>query len=258
VAERTTDLPGVNGADLWRADALGELHGMLASTVQVDALLELIADRAAALVGPDVRAAITVRLDERYAVAAATDAAAAACDRAEQQAGSGPCLDASHLGRMLTVPDVAAASGWDEWRTATLTAGFGSAAAVPASPQAGPSLAINLYRPDPGPWDGEALGLVAQFADDAARAVVVAARFAEQARVNDDLKQAMSSRAVIDQALGVVMAQNRCGPEEAFGILRRASQHRNAKVRDVAAMIVAQVSGAAPHEVHEFRDAPGR
>lgn len=247
------------GADLWRVDALGELHGMLASTVQVDELLRVIVTRAAAQIGPDVSAAITVRRGDRSAVAAASDAAAAACDHAEQAAGAGPCLEAARIERLLTVPDVAADDRWPAWRDATLAAGFGTAAAVPAPATPGsPDLAIDLYRPGTGDWDADDLAAVELFARDAARAVAVAAHVEEQSAVAADLRQAMVSRSVIDQALGVVMAQNRCGPEEAFAMLRSASQRRNEKVRDVAASIVAQVSGTTPHAAHEFRDRPRR
>ncbi|WP_158609550.1 ANTAR domain-containing protein [Cellulomonas triticagri] len=247
--------PGATGADLWRADALGELHGMLAATVQVDALLQVIVLRAAAVAGPDVSAAITVRQGGRSAVAAASDAAAAACDHAEQAAQAGPCLEAARIERLITVPDVAADDRWPVWRDATLAVGFGTAAAVPArSVEGNPDLAINLYRPGTGEWQADALAGVQRFAEDAARAVAVAAHVEAQTQVNTDLKRAMASRTVIDQALGVIMAQNRCGPEEAFRILRSASQHRNQKMRDVAADLVAGVSGSAPHAVQEFRE----
>ena len=50
----------------------------------------------------------------------------------------------------------------------------------------------------------------------------------------DGLRQAMASRAVIEQAKGILMAQHRCGPDQAFDLLRRASQHRNVKVSELA------------------------
>ena len=50
--------------------------------------------------------------------------------------------------------------------------------------------------------------------------------------------------AVIEQAKGIVMAQQRCGPEEAFDLLRRASQRANIKVRDLAAQIVEHVASS--------------
>jgi hypothetical protein len=45
---------------------------------------------------------------------------------------------------------------------------------------------------------------------------------------------------VIEQAKGILMAQQRCGPEEAFDLLRRASQRANVKVHALAALIVAR------------------
>jgi AmiR/NasT family two-component response regulator len=47
---------------------------------------------------------------------------------------------------------------------------------------------------------------------------------------------------VIEQAKGIIMAQSRCGEAEAFDRLRRASQHTNVPVRDLAARIVAQAA----------------
>lgn len=241
--------------DDWRADAVDELHAMLATTVPVAALLDAVVARSASRAGPGGAAAITLRLNGAGTVAAASDERSAACDRAEQDAGDGPCLESARVGHLLTIPDVTQDPRWPLWRAATLHAGFGSAAALPAPANGSDlELAINLYRPTAGPWDEALLADVGRFAEDAARAVAVAAHAERQARVNTDLKQAMESRSVIDQAMGVVMAQNRCGPQEAFGILRHASQHRNAKLRDVAADIVQRVSGAAPGSVREFQD----
>jgi AmiR/NasT family two-component response regulator len=83
--------------------------------------------------------------------------------------------------------------------------------------------------------------------------MVLAVRQARQVRLNDDLQTAMGTRRVIDQAIGVVMAQNRCTSEEAFRLLRQASQHRNVKLRQVATDIVTAVSGEAPTVNAQFR-----
>jgi hypothetical protein len=56
------------------------------------------------------------------------------------------------------------------------------------------------------------------------------------------LRAQLESLPVIEQAKGIVMAQQRCGPEEAFDLLRRASQRANVKVHVLAARIVAQVA----------------
>jgi AmiR/NasT family two-component response regulator len=56
------------------------------------------------------------------------------------------------------------------------------------------------------------------------------------------LRAQLDSLPVIEQAKGILMAQQRCGPEEAFDLLRRASQRANVKVHVLAAQIIAQVA----------------
>jgi hypothetical protein len=63
---------------------------------------------------------------------------------------------------------------------------------------------------------------------------------------------------VIEQAKGVLMAQNRCGPEEAFDLLRRASQRANVKLNVLAAQIVEQVASPESQPTRSLpRPAPG-
>jgi hypothetical protein len=52
---------------------------------------------------------------------------------------------------------------------------------------------------------------------------------------------------VIEQAKGIIMAQHRCGPEEAFDLLRRVSQRTNVKVRELAAQTVEHVTSCDDH-----------
>jgi AmiR/NasT family two-component response regulator len=54
------------------------------------------------------------------------------------------------------------------------------------------------------------------------------------------MRAAMLSRAVIEQAKGIIMGDRRCTAEEAFRVLTEVSQHGNRKVRDVAAALVAR------------------
>lgn len=52
------------------------------------------------------------------------------------------------------------------------------------------------------------------------------------------LDEAMRSRAVIEQAKGILMARSQLSPDEAFDMLRRVSQRENRKLRDIAADLV--------------------
>ena len=66
-------------------------------------------------------------------------------------------------------------------------------------------------------------------------------RHYDEITLSDHLRAALSSRSIIDQAIGIVMAQQRCSPDEAFGLLRAVSQQRNIKLREVAANLVTAV-----------------
>jgi len=52
------------------------------------------------------------------------------------------------------------------------------------------------------------------------------------------LRRAMDSRAVIEQAKGMIMARDKCTADEAFDILTRISQQQNVKLRDIAQVII--------------------
>jgi AmiR/NasT family two-component response regulator len=56
----------------------------------------------------------------------------------------------------------------------------------------------------------------------------------------DQLHRALTSRVAIEQARGIVMAERRCGPGEAFEILRKVSNDSNVKLHELAAALVAQ------------------
>jgi len=58
------------------------------------------------------------------------------------------------------------------------------------------------------------------------------------------LQAKQATMAVIEQAKGIIMAQHRCGPEEAFDLLRRASQRANIKAHVLAAKIVEHVASS--------------
>jgi len=61
------------------------------------------------------------------------------------------------------------------------------------------------------------------------------------------LQARMGTMQVIEQAKGIVMAQQRCGPDEAFDLLRRMSQRANIKLHALAAQIVEHVASSDSH-----------
>jgi len=87
------------------------------------------------------------------------------------------------------------------------------------------------------------LGTLRSLADRATGGIALAQRIADAQEFAADLNRALQSRAVIDQAIGVLMAQQGRSPDKAFELLRAASQHRNIKLRDVCAELVGRFTG---------------
>jgi AmiR/NasT family two-component response regulator len=94
-----------------------------------------------------------------------------------------------------------------------------------------------VFDPDSRAAAGALTGL-------AAATVTAALRHYDEATLTDHLRTALSSRSVIDQAIGIIIGMQRCPPDTAFDILRTVSQNRNIPLRDVAADLVAKRS---PH-----------
>jgi ANTAR domain len=59
------------------------------------------------------------------------------------------------------------------------------------------------------------------------------------------LQARLETMPIVEQAKGILMAQQRCGPDEAFDLLRRASQRGNIKVHVLAAQLVARLTAPA-------------
>lgn len=159
--------------------------------------------------------------------------------------------------KLVEAPGVCAIAVDLAGRTVTATSADGPVPAVPSYsstlPVADVSACMNLYV-DEGrrALPPEVRRRVEEFAEHAAPIVAIAVRRAEQQQLNDQLVAALSSRTVIDQALGVLMAQERCSAERAFDMLRRHSQNTNRKLREVAAEIVTRVTGHPPSDPRPF------
>ncbi|MDM7831053.1 ANTAR domain-containing protein [Cellulomonas edaphi] len=249
-ADPRVEAPGE--ARVERAAAITELQSILLETSDVQDLVQGVADAAAARLATRAEVTVTLRREGRLGVVASSGDRARSCDEVEYDAGEGPCVEAVDGGVVVRVPDLPSEERWPAWAAAARAAGFVSAAAFPAVVEPGVAVAVNVYSEDPEGWGPVATDRGVMYAAEVARAVRLSLRVAREAEVSQDLRAALSSRAVIDQALGVIMAQNRCAADEAFAILRRASQHRNVKLRDVAVSVVANITGQAPSAERSF------
>ncbi len=108
--------------------------------------------------------------------------------------------------------------------------------------------ALNLYARKPSAFAEADLSALRILAGQATGAIALAQRIAEKEQYAADLQAAMASRTIIDQAIGVIMGQQRCPADQAFALLRQASQHRNIKLCDLCAEMLTSIGGQSPSD----------
>jgi hypothetical protein len=178
---------------------------------------------------------------------------AARVDQLQYVSDQGPCLDALRHGVVIQVDDLRHEVRWDSYRPRAMTHGVRSSLSLPLTVEGEVLGALNLYSATPSVFGGSHRESAEAFADKSAAALTVSLRHVRQARVQNQLADAMVSSSVIDHSIGILMAQQRCTATVAFDILRKASQNRNRKLRDIAAELVTTVSGAPPQPRPGFR-----
>jgi hypothetical protein len=153
-----------------------------------------------------------------------------------------------HRAERLRALSAAAEKAAREWRQAVDGAGHGSATIVDAG-AAGPvragatSMAAMRLK-------SEALAQRLEQARASARETIAQIRQGRPQRevlshsVMARLRARLDTMPVIEQAKGIIIAQSHCRPDEAFDLLRRASQRLNVPVRELAAQIVANTARA--------------
>ncbi|MET9684655.1 GAF and ANTAR domain-containing protein [Streptomyces coeruleorubidus] len=210
----------------------------------LDTLLRDLTDRAVQEVPGAAACSITVSRGGRLLTLAGSDGLPSGLDQRQYENGSGPCVDAAETGAEQYAPDLAAESRWPAYTRYALSAGVHCVLAVPVAVEGETGAAINLYGVRPGTLD-QGRDAARAFAARAGDAINVALRIERRRQSVADVRTALLSRSVIDQAIGILMAQERIDASAALERLRRASQHRNVKLRDLCGQLVAKVSDPA-------------
>ncbi|SEF20788.1 GAF domain-containing protein [Amycolatopsis pretoriensis] len=181
-----------------------------------------------------------VRADEPH-TASATAAVVSELDGDQYRLGDGPCLEAVRSGKIVRTSVTDAAERWPAFASGAMEAGFGSFLAAPLVADEEYTGAVNCYgRQDDGFEEIEAQLL--ELYTTAVEAVFrVYHRYVEARETADHLRTALTSRAVIDQAKGMLMAIRRIGADDAFAVLVEQSQRENVKLREIAERFVERV-----------------
>ncbi|WP_109029065.1 GAF and ANTAR domain-containing protein [Streptomyces rubrogriseus] len=239
---RATDVDRATDTDRMSAT----LDHAMARSQGLDTLLRDLTDRAVVQVPGAVACSVTVRRADRLMTLAGSTGLPSGLDLRQYENGSGPCVDAAESGDPKYSADLAEETRWPAYTEYALATGVRCVLALPLPIEGETGAALNLYGLVPGSL-AQGLDAARAFAERAADAVNEALRIERRQASAADVRTALLSRSVIDQAVGMLMARERIDAHRALERLRRASQDRNVKLRDLCAQVVARASGSASH-----------
>jgi GAF domain-containing protein len=195
---------------------------------------------------------ITIMTRTRPMTPVHTDDRALALDEAQYANGLGPCLAAIEHRGIERASIASCEEIWPAFTAAAREHGVRSVLSTPILAGEAAVGGLNLYSMTVPNFSDDGVRSAALFADQMGVAAARALLYAEGYELAQQLQVAMESRAVIEQAKGILIGEQRVSPQEAFDILRMASQRENRKVRAIAAEIVER------HARGEARPSPSR
>jgi GAF domain-containing protein len=222
---------------------LAELSRIISSGQQLGDVVGDIVQLARSRIPGTDEASLTLIESGVPGTAASTASLAVELDERQYETGWGPCLDSAAAGELLVLDDIENETRWPQYVQKATELGVHSSVSAPLPTQDIFGGGLNLYARRAHAFTGEGRELAMSFAAHIALAVAQAYRYDRAAHEAETLRAAMASRAVIEQAKGILMAARQCDAEEAFNALVKLSQRRHVKLRALAADIVTEASG---------------
>jgi GAF domain-containing protein len=155
-------------------------------------------------------------------------------DNLQLEDGEGPCLDALRGSEYVLAGDIAHDTRYPRFGAHAVESGVAGVLSERLVVGDDAFGSLNLYASKPNAYDEQSRQLALLFSAHAGIVLAAARACAEAAMEAEGLRTALSTRDVIGQAKGILMEREKVTPDEAFEILRQASQRLNVKLREVA------------------------
>jgi GAF domain-containing protein len=217
--------------------------------------LRKVAEAGCALLTNCSAASVTIIEGGRALTAAYTDESAEVLDTIQYDADDGPCLTAARQQRLIRIDDMTSDDRWPIFADAAAQRGVLSSLSVPLALAGDARMGgLNIYGQLEAAFSADDEQLATAFATQASVVVSNVQAYWAAFEMTRNLTRAMESRAVIEQAKGVLIARHGVGDDDSFDMLRSRSQTENRKLRDIAAELVEQArqqavqSGGSPDE----------
>jgi GAF domain-containing protein len=220
---------GLSGAE----EAFYELAGLALSEHSLHSMLQSVADLAKRVMPGDIEASVSLLVADRATTVVYTGQLALDLDESQYGRGYGPCLHAAGTGEPVEISDARTDPRWADYMQRAVQRGSLSSLSIPlGSPET--RAALNIYAREAAAFTEDNRPAARRFAHLAGVAVANMHGYQNARQLADNLEAAMESRAVIDQAKGILMERYKLTADEAFKLLAQASMAANRKLRDIA------------------------
>jgi hypothetical protein len=240
------------------ADRTAALLSLAASTEERS--LSQLTSLAAGQVAGCAAANVTVWRDGELTSQAASHPEPSRLVAVQVAAGRGPLIDAVAGGETVLCTDTLTDTRWPEFTSAALRMGVRSSASLSYPGQV--VVALTLLGLRPRALDPDALQLAELLVAYGGALVGAVADYGDTRRIADQLRDAANSRAVVDQAKGILMHALGCSADEALERMREVSQRSNLRATEVAQRVIDAHSGrsgrAARDSVSQLADLASR
>src|SRR4051794_34741031 len=217
--------------------AFEELGRLSFAEHSLESVLQTVTALASRVLPGEPVTSVTI-VEGRPATVASSGDLALRLDKVQYRLRSGPCLTAATTGRTAEIVDTRNATEWAEFAAEAAGAGCGSVLSFPLPVREKVAGALNVYGREFTVADPRTRTLVSRLADYAVVPVSNMYLYESAVERAEHLAAALDSRAVIDQAKGILMERFKLTADQAFQALARVSMETNTKVRDVAATFV--------------------
>ncbi len=167
-------------------------------------------------------------------------------DRAQYRTGDGPCIDAYRTGTPYLIRSTLQPGRWQQFRDSAARHGVLSTLSLPLLLHNEPIGALNMYAELEDAFSEDDQRVAELFATQAAFVLANAQAYWDARTLSENLDETMKSRAVIEQAQGIIMARMGCDADEAMRVLAEQSQNEKINLRDLAAELVSNTSRQSP------------
>ena len=219
-------------------EALEQLGRLSLREQSVDALLQRVVDLSKSVLPGDPETSILVMVKDRPTTMVSTGDLAVKLDETQYSEGHGPCMHAARTGEITEITDTRTEQRWPDYARQAAEYGNLSSLSIPLGVDEDMVGALNIYARRPDAFDAASRSAATEFGPFAAVALGNIHAYSSARELASNLQTALESRAVIDQAKGILMERHKLTAEQAFQVLAQASMRGNVKLRDVADQLV--------------------